>query len=87
MRAGWSCKGAARVLGIGPTHLTQALEPAMRKVALLWAADPTLTMETLLDAVGQLECERRNEPMPAEELDTRDRLGRGQIDRAAVTSR
>jgi hypothetical protein len=55
MRIGWSCKAAALVLGIHPHRVTQALDPTLHKMALLWRADPSRTMEALLDAVRNLD--------------------------------
>jgi hypothetical protein len=54
MRTGWTCKEAAAVLGVQESRVTQALDPALRKIALLWCADPTRTMLAILDQVSQL---------------------------------
>jgi hypothetical protein len=54
MRTGWTCKEAAVVLGVQENRVSQALDPALRKVALLWCADPTRTMLAILDMVNRL---------------------------------
>ena len=75
MRAGWPCKLAAPVLQVSECRLTQALEPALKKMALLWRADPTRTMEAILDAVNKLE------PMTDREIEIRERMLDGKLDR------
>ncbi len=46
-RQGWSDKGAAPVLGVTEAKVSQALTPALRKVALLMLADPLRTLDAL----------------------------------------
>jgi len=58
MRAGWSIKDAAHVLGIHPKKVPQAIDPALRKVAILMAADP---VATLLELVAVLEALKQND--------------------------
>jgi len=77
MRAGWSDKDAAVVLGIKPTKVSQAMTPAIRKVALLALANPTATLRDVLDAMDTIQAER--EPMTDHEWERRYRFqtGRG----------
>ena len=78
MRAGWPCKLAAPVLQVSECRLTQALEPALKKMALLWRADPTRTMEAILDAVNKLE------PMTEQEINMRELMLNGALDRKVL---
>lgn len=52
---GWSCKEAASVLEISPTKVTQALGPALVKVAKLMLADPLKTLADLQSVMADLE--------------------------------
>lgn len=61
MRDGWSLKSAARVLGIHERRVTQALDPALEKIARLWLADATLTMTAILAKVEELKQIRDDE--------------------------
>ncbi len=80
MRVGWSAKGASRVLGVHVNSISQSLDPALVKIAKLWRADATRTMDAILDAVRELEAEElAQQEMPDAELRRRvDMLeGRG----------
>ena len=57
MREGWSDKEAARVLDVHPAKVSQALTPALLKIARLWQADPTATMTMLLAVVRELHAQ------------------------------
>jgi hypothetical protein len=78
MRAGWSLKDAASVLGIHPHRVTQSLDPTLHRVALLWQADPTRTMLAILDAVATLDS------MSDAELDLLERSKMGRLDRSEL---
>ena len=47
-------KEAAPVLGVSQQRITQSLDPALTKIAKLWRACPTRTMQAILDAVDRL---------------------------------
>jgi hypothetical protein len=53
MRAGWTCQEVAEILDVHPHSVTQALDPALRKIALLWSVNPTKTMLAILDKVEE----------------------------------
>jgi hypothetical protein len=57
VRDGWSLKETARVLGIHPNKVPQALTPALFKIAKLMIADPIRTSRELLYAMEQVEQE------------------------------
>lgn len=84
-RRGWSDKNAALVLGIAsPSKMSQALTPALVKIAKLWRADPTLTMQAILEAVERLD---DLAPMSPDELDLRQRIQLGRVNSAELRSR
>lgn len=58
MRQGWTDKEAAIVLGVAPTKVSQALTPALRKVALLMAANPLATLRAIMEAMDDLRGEQ-----------------------------
>lgn len=80
MRDGWSLKDAARVLEIHERRVTQALDPALDKIARLWQADATRTVEAILAAVKAL-------PMDNREIDLRESIADGVADRARLFRR
>lgn len=56
MNVGWSTKRAAEVLNLSsPTKVSQSLNPAVEKIARLWRADATATVEMILAAVRDLD--------------------------------
>lgn len=57
MREGWSVKSAGPVLGIAPTKVTQSIDPAFRKIAMLMLADPVATHIELLNAMEHVRRE------------------------------
>ena len=57
MRNGWSIKDAGRVLGIAPTKVPQAINPAFLKVARLMLANPYKTHRELMAALETIEAE------------------------------
>lgn len=62
MRIGWTLKEAAPVLGIkNERSVSQALDPAVRKLALLFRADALRTMDMLISTVRELEAEERDQ--------------------------
>lgn len=68
MRAGWSDKEAQPVLCLSSVSKTsQALTPAIDKIARLWRANPTKTMQTILAAVDA----QNQEAMTDDEFDRR----------------
>lgn len=83
MRVGWSDKQAAPVLGLSnATKTAQALNPAVRKIALLWRADTTRTLDMIISAVRELEAEeRQRDAMPDAEIELRVRELAGRADR------
>lgn len=81
MRAGWSLKDAAVVLGIHPNRVTQSLDPTLRRVALLWRADPTRTLLAILAAVAELDV------ASTEEIDLQERIRQGLADRSELGQR
>lgn len=56
-REGWSTKSAAAVLGMAPTKITQAIDPAFRKIATLMLADPIATHRELLAWMERVRAE------------------------------
>lgn len=82
MRRGWTCKGAASVLGICPEKVTQALDPALRKVAKLLTANWRLTIESLLEAADDEQAERERSAASEAEIEY---LGRRQTGRLNLT--
>lgn len=78
MRAGWSLKDAASILGIHPNRVTQSLDPTLHRIALLWKADATRTMAAILNAVDNLD------PMREAEMDLLERMHSGRIDRGEL---
>lgn len=70
-REGWTVKEIAAVLDVSPSKVSQALNPAMEKVARLFRADPAKTMRDLLEAMDKLE------PMTDTELTNRERVLNG----------
>lgn len=66
------------MLGIRAEKVTQALDPALVKLARLWRVDPTRTMEAMLDAARNLD------PMTDAELDLRERILMGCVDRSEL---
>lgn len=57
MRQGWTDKEASAVIGVHPAKVSQALTPALRKLALLMRADPLKTMQALMEAMEDLRAE------------------------------
>ncbi len=78
MRDGWTLKDAAAVLGIHERRVTQSLDPTLTRIARLWRADPTRTMQAILAALASLD------PMTPDELDFRERMADGRVDRAEL---
>ena len=66
------------MLGVHERRVTQALDPAMVKVAKLWRVDPTRTMKALIEATEDLE------PMTDDELAIREAMLTGRLDRDVV---
>lgn len=75
MRTGFSLKEAATVLGIHERRVTQSLDPTLNRIALLWRADSTKTMQCILEAVEQLQ------PMTDDEIALRVQMLEGTLDR------
>ena len=82
MRIGWTCKEAALVLRVHENRVTQALDPALRKIALLWVADPTRTMLAILDMVDKLPAD--NGEMQGAEWHRRLAMQTGRLDPASA---
>ena len=78
MRIGWSCKDAAVILAISTTRVSQSLDPTLDRIAKLWRADPTKTLETILYAVKTMD------PMTEREIDMRVRMLNGTLDRSEL---
>ena len=78
MRIGWSCKEAAVILDISTTRVSQSLDPTLDRIAKLWRADPTKTLETILYAVNTMD------PMTEREIDMRVRMLNGTLDRSEL---
>ncbi len=81
MRTGFSLKEAACVLGIHPKRVTQSLDPTLHRIALLWRADSTKTMQCILEAVHQLQ------PMTDDEIALRVQMLNGTLDREILHPR
>lgn len=65
MRTHWTDKEAAPVLGLrNPAKVSQAMRPALEKIARLWAADATRTMSAILEEVSRLERQRLSGTSP-----------------------
>jgi hypothetical protein len=62
MREGWSLKDASNVLGIHERRVTQALDPALAKIARLMRADPLRTMQSIVEAMEDLEPTTKHDP-------------------------
>lgn len=62
MRDGWSDKEASVVLGVSVPKVSQALTPALIKIALLMQADPLKTLDSIREAMARypLEQNRRS---------------------------
>lgn len=55
MRSGWDCERGAAALGLSNKYrFSEALNPSLRKLALLMLLDPTATMADLTDAMKRL---------------------------------
>lgn len=80
MRAGWSCKAGAVVLGVSETKFPAAIDHALVKVAKLMLADPLLTWRDLMAAMNQLERERLDEL----EIERRTRMADNRFPRRVV---
>lgn len=80
MRIGFSVKELGKILGIGPNHIKQAIDPAMDKLAMLWMHNPTKTMELLLSVVQERR-ERYGAAMPEEEIEARIEMAKGRFNR------
>jgi prephenate dehydrogenase len=74
------------VLGIHERRVTQSLDPTLRRIALLWIADPTKTIRAILDMVERTEEAVRAEQaeMTPEEHDVRARFNMGRVDLCEV---
>jgi hypothetical protein len=55
MRTGWTDKEAAPVLGVAVTRVSQAMLPAIEKIAKLMRVDPKKTMLTIAEAMHSLD--------------------------------
>lgn len=55
MRIGWSNRDASAVLGVAEPKVSQALQPAITKIARLWRCDPNRTLRLILAAVDDLD--------------------------------
>ena len=78
MRAGWSDKDAGVVLGVATPKVSQALVPALTKVARLMRVDAMATMKALLETADDLD------PMTPAEMDLRERMLTGRANRDEV---
>lgn len=76
MRTTFTDKEAAPILGVKPRHVSQAMVPALRKIALLYRADPAKTMRAILEAIEDLE------PMSERELRARESMLTGKANRS-----
>jgi hypothetical protein len=69
MRTGWSDELAQPILRVKHTRkVSQALRPALVKIARLWRIDATRTVRDIMDTLDQLE------PMSEEERSMHRRL-------------
>jgi hypothetical protein len=57
MRTGWSDKDAAQVLGVQPAKASQALTPAVLKMARLGRADLRRTLKMLLAIMDEMDAQ------------------------------
>lgn len=73
-----TCQEIADALGVSPTKATQATQHLWGKVAILLELHPRKTLKHIHDAMASLE------PMTEAELDVRERLATGQVDRAEL---
>jgi len=55
---GWTCKQAAVVLDVHPAKVTQAMGPAIHKVALLLMASVELTFDDLNEEMARIRRDR-----------------------------
>lgn len=62
MRTGWSIKEAGHVLGVNPKKVSQALTPALHKIARLMLADPVATVAELHAAMASIAAEQQAHP-------------------------
>ena len=79
MRIGFTVKELGKILGIGPNHIKQAIDPAMEKLAMLWRKNPTKTMDLLLSEVKKLD-QRYGPVMTDVELEDRIKMATGRFD-------
>jgi len=54
MRTGWSLKHAGAVLDVHEKRVTQALDPALIKIALLMRVNALATHEAIMDQMSRL---------------------------------
>lgn len=81
MRVGWSCKDAAAVLNIRPTHVSQSLDPTLDRIARLWRSDVNKTIASIMNSVDKLN---ELEPMDDAELALRERILSGRANRSEL---
>ncbi len=78
--SGWERKRAARVLGVQTSKCSQAMLPALEKVARLMLADPNATLVELaihMERISQEQFEQH-------ELPRREAMATGRLDRTVV---
>ena len=75
----WTFKEIGFIWGVHPKKAPQAFRPWLEKAVKLWRADPQRFLEMLLQANHEL--------MFDEEIDLRQRIQTGRVDRRELTSR
>lgn len=80
MRPGFSTKELAQLLGVHEHSATEAINPALRKVAKLWIANPVRFIETLLPFLAEAD----QAAFEQHELPVREAMAEGRINRASL---
>ena len=77
---GWTCRKLAPVLGVSEQKVTQAFDPAVRKIARAMRADASATLLAIVQGIVELETD---EASPAE-IELRRRIQTGRVNRSEV---
>lgn len=80
MRPGFSCKEISALLGVHERSATDAVNPALRKVAVLLLADPVKFIETLLPFLRDAE----QAAFERTELPRREQIATGRCDTSVI---
>ena len=86
MPYGFTCKEISRALNVGVGRTSDAIRPAMLKMAKLFFYDPEKAMKGIVQAMGEVraEAERSQRETDEHEIEIRTRMNEGRLDRRVL---